>query len=384
MLNIRRHPITSALTLIIVSLASWVAPGVPREAHAGQEKPDLSAIRFYSQAELMGVQQSVFESLFLQPWDVQHWEYPLDAEEVGGRGIYTGKNQYGQPFELHIKVFAQANLDQAGMTPALRQWARENEFVFRGVMGELVHQDVRLSVHGQVVSTRAADGRTNTRFWLTNTLTPDHPIVDVAADDPMPRPDARRGLEVGPPLDEPIFQNDEGDCLAKCHGSRNRSINRANQQFDITVAAAKATETVAINAANQTYQNALMSAETTRDASLLAATTAAAACSTACLLGAPSPPAVAACVALCASASATAAALAQVIYNDAVQTAQANRVSAINAAVQTYNTAYDAANASRNLDIEQANDDFTTCARACNPPQPQPGGAGPVQLVPQE
>lgn len=357
-------------------LLSLLTAAPTRRANAA---PTLKheTIRFYSAAELLGVQQSVFETLFLKPWEAEHWEYPLDAE-VTGRGIYTGKNQYGQPFELHVRVFAPVDFEKAGLPPASLEWARNNRLAYRAVIGELAHGDVRVSVHGRVITTTEAAGRSSTRFWLANTTTPEPPRIEIRPEDLVWHPRQRREWVLTP---API-KGAPGDifaCVAACTASRDQTIQTANNTFDSRIATANAIRNAQVVAANQTYQNALTSADNTRTSALATATTVLLACDAGCLLLPPG--ADVACAVACTAAHVAQVAFIQQQHNDAVALADQNRVTAIHLADKTYNTTYDAEAEMRDDAISQARAAYSSCVNGCFPPEGQPGGGGPVRFV---
>ncbi|MCI0362984.1 MAG: hypothetical protein L0219_03835, partial [Phycisphaerales bacterium] len=52
--------------------------------------------------EFLEQQEQIFESLFGEPYNQEHWMYPL-SEQVTGPGMYDGVNHLGQPFTLEVK-----------------------------------------------------------------------------------------------------------------------------------------------------------------------------------------------------------------------------------------------------------------------------------------
>lgn len=373
MRNIRRRPINFVLAILTAFLASWVAPGAQRRADAGQGARGLSSIRFFSQAELKGVHQSVFETLFLQPWEEDNWEYPLVAE-VRGRGIYLGTNQYGQEFQLEIKVFAQVDLKQLVLQKHLRQWASDNAFTVAGAIGELRHGDARVRVHGNIVSSRNAEGKSSWRFWLSNTIAPDSAIFDgprpvpPLTDAPKPGSKAGDATSVGGGADA---------CTSGCARTKNNAIRAAGQTYDNTVGTADMQRDIAVAAAQQIYSSEASEADEILTAALLAATAGETACLLVCAASSPAPPVALACVAGCAVGYVVAVALANATYASNVGEAANRRDIAINAANQTFNVTLNAAEMAYGQALDSANQNYADCLADCG--NPGGGGPGPIQ-----
>lgn len=373
------HSFGLAFVSVFATLCGLLAVPVDR-AYAAQPLKH-ETIRFYSAAELFGIQVSVFETLFLQPWDAEHWEYPLDAEVIG-RGIYTGKNQYGQPFELHVEVHVPVDVEKAGLPPAQLQWARDNGLVYVCVIGELVHKDTRLRVHGRALSTRNVEGQRRSHFRLANVLPPAAQRYEIRPDDLIWQPMQRRAWTPAPAPDL-SGQGDLVDCLAACAASRDQAVQTAHHTFNARVAAADTIRRAQIVAANQAYQNALQDAETTRTNDLAEAGAQMLLCDAACAVGFPAGgvPAIA-CVAACSAAYVLRVAAITEAYDLAVESANQTRIRDIHLADKTYLTTYETEKEIRDAAISQAQTAYSGCVQGCFPQQGG-GGAGPVQIEPE-
>lgn len=355
------------VVLSVIGAALMVRPAEP--ARAGDARVDFTKVRFYTRGELYAVQQSVFETLFLQPWEEEHWEYRLDAPFVG-EGIYSGTNQYAQVFDLSVRFQGLVDLKQVALSPEQRQWAMDNHFAIAGVIGELRHGEARIGVHGLVVTTRDAGGLDRSRFWLTNTCEiveeePEPQGIEAESGSFKPRSDAKtRGG--GVPADA---------CHDGCAATRNQRIDRANRDYDLQVATAAQVRDIARNNARAAYTAAVNSAKTGLAASLLALT----ALHTACLIGcAGTGPGALACVLACQGGYATLVAAETVAYNSAMNAAAATRNAAFIAADATYNTTVSAAAGARDNAVSDANQDYRACVAGCRGGL---GGPGPGPFV---
>jgi hypothetical protein len=356
---------------LVLALTASLAFDSRSLADGDARTPDLSGVRFFSQAELLGVQQSVFETLFLQPWDEAHWEYALDAE-VRGRGIYVGRNQYGQEFELDIKAFNSVDLNRVALPIDQRAWVEQGKFTLAGTIGELRHRDSRARVHGMVVSNRDVDGNDRWRFWLFNTVSWDNALFR----DPPPAP----CISDAPASKEAIVEimiGEGGGCAGACARRRNDAVRSAGRAYDTAVAAALAPRDAQIEAATQIYQTERDDAGVALAAAVGLADLKITACLIGCAFAGPVAPAG---VAGCDVVFSGTVAAALAVYESAVTAAANRRDIAISAANTQFSIAVTAAETNYGDALDAAATAYAECLRECGP-NVGGGGPGPIRAV---
>lgn len=351
--------------LVLPGGAAWLGEGAAHGAPPGdvgaqggvptRKLPplDFSRLRFYSQQELLGIHQSVFETLFTQPWDEGHWEYRLEAP-VSGIGFYSGTNQYGQPFELEILVHARVDLSVLPLSPPNRAWADQNRFSNAGVIGRLVSENASIAVHGFTVTSAPAGQPLSSRFWLVNTVDPNSPIFT-----PPPDPDMT-GFRQRESFDPPapfVYAEPDNNC-DQCQADHVNRVRLAEQRFTQRVRTAEVQRDADIQDAWNQYNIDREQADNQLEIDTIAATTA----QTVCLLGcAATGPAALPCVLACSAGYAILIAQATLTHQNVVNAAATRRDNAINAARERFEGERNAAARERDQAVQQSTQTLREC-----------------------
>lgn len=371
-----RSVVRSILAAVCVVVMAAAAPPTLAGAPAHQEATDenseaLKRARFFSVRELLGVQESVFETLFLQPWDEENWEYPLDGP-VAGPGLYTGTNHLGQQFDFDVKMYSPVDLAQVALTPEQRQWAADNEFEIAAAIADLGRDGVLILVHGSVVSTRRADGTMYRRFWLANTL----PAVGPYPWDPIPEVPEPRGARMPSARERRCLANEgerDGEC-AHCDTALNNSLNDAEEDCRDAIEAARQQRQNKVAEAEATLQRRLddIRDEYLNDIGEIAITLTA--CLVPCLFaGGPF------CGALCSAAHAALFLHATYRAISASQSAKNDFSAAVLSANDDFEILENAALTNRDNAINRAYRNYSDCLGGCG--GTGPGGSGPPRFL---
>lgn len=355
----RRMFQAACVLLFVVSsaLAGPPAPTINPHQHA---LPVPSVVRFWSTQELIGVQRSVFETLFGQPWDQSKWEYAID-NPVNGAGVYLGQNHQGQNFRLDIKLYAPVDLATAPLTPAQREQAQSIRFQIATAIGLLSRDDVSIAVIGQVVASNDASGVLRYRFWLNNTTNADGPLfVSIPAPDAA-EPDLVAPLQPPTRPREGVFSSTPRLC-AECDSEYQLRSDRAYRDCNAQENLARQLRDMTVQNAHQTYADT----KEQLDINLAICSSLASAGVTGCLLlCAATGPAILACVLGCNGGFALATAGCLGDYTTDLNAATASRDNDINLANRTFSATVAAAAAFRDTALQDALDDRTACRSNC-------------------
>ena len=372
-----RSSLAAFMTVVFLSVSTQAGPQPqpqpqrqPNPPAAGaQPLPIPNGLRILNTQELLGVQQSVFETLFAQPWDQNHWEYPLDAP-VTAPGIYSGRNHLGQVFHFDIKVHARVNLATLPLTPEQRAQAQQMQFQVAGVIGMLSREGISIAVTGQVVARVDADGQVRYRFLLANTTDPNGAVFVDPPEPPVQALDeAARVMGLHAPLKAetaaaPVL-------CATCEADYQTAVDRANRNYNRDLQIARDLRNIATQSARDTFNSAKAAA----GVELAICTTAGVGAETACLIGCafltPTGAGAVICVVGCQVGFAFAESLCIASHQSTMSSAAAARDSAINAANATYNTTANGLASARNDALQDALDDLRSCRTNCIA-QPKP------------
>lgn len=218
-------------------------------------------VRLYSPAELIGVHESVFVTLFDRPWSEENWEYALSTA-VNGEGAYNGVNHLGQPFSLNVVLHAEIDLQQAQLDLPTRQWIVANSVRLGVAIATLSTPLARIAVHGFVVSSNQDGRSTFSKFWLINTIDPTNAIFEssVILEPPLlsiankPRNDHLEGLG-------PVFENNQvGGSPEECGEKYQAKLARAERQEADKISDAGRDRDRRIQSAHDAFANAQVQA----------------------------------------------------------------------------------------------------------------------------
>ena len=202
-------------------------------------------------------QKQIFESLFGQPYDPDEWTYPLD-DQVTGVGTYSGANYLGQPFDLEILISDPVDITDPtlDLTTAERQFAIDNGFEYRSVLGILSSDLAWIPVSGLSVFQSNATIPFDSRFMVSGKEDPNNPLFNGGTQ-------ALTSGQEGGYGEGQVYQVEiicveitlycrEQGCADDCHDAYDEAIEEEQQAVDDAQAAADAAQD-ALDAAQADY-----------------------------------------------------------------------------------------------------------------------------------